>query len=128
MELALSKVCHRAMVRMLTLPNTHPLHQFINKARNHLPLKHQGPVDHLLKALKLENEDLKTITPTIEDPHHPSCFQTCIQETRKLSIEQEDNDTADYRVYSDRSGFEEEIGAAAVLYKKGQANTYLSPT
>jgi len=133
MELALSKVCHRAMVRMLTLPDTHPLHQFINEARTRPPLKHQGPVDHLLKAFKLENEDIETIIPAIDDPYRPSRFQTCIQETRELSIEQEDNDAADYRVYSDGSGFEGGIGAAAVLYKKGQARpvnqlkAYLGP-
>jgi len=72
MELALSKVCNRAMVRMLTLPDTHPLHQFINEARTHPPLKHQGPVNHLLKAFNLENEDIETIIPAIDDLYHPS--------------------------------------------------------
>ena len=136
MELALAKVCHRAMVRMLTLPDTHPLQQLINKARRHAPSKHQGPIDHLLKTLKTENqhEELETITPTTEDPYYTPRFQTSIQETRELSIEQEDSDTADFKVYSDGSGFEGGIGAAAVLYKKGQAlpvrqlKAYLGPT
>ena len=123
MELILAKVCHRAMVRMLTLPDTHPLHQLINKARRHAPSKHQGPIDHLLKTLKMENqhEELEIIAPTTEDPYHSPRFQTSIQETRELSIEQEDSDTANFKVYSDGSGFEGGIGAAAVLYKKGQA-------
>jgi hypothetical protein len=33
MELALLKVCHRAAVRMLTLPKTHPLHKKVKDAR-----------------------------------------------------------------------------------------------
>jgi len=73
-------------------------------------------------------------TPTTEDPYYSPRFQTSIQETRELSIEQEDSDTADFKVYSDGSGFEGGIGAAAVLYKKGQAlpvrqlKAYLGPT
>ena len=39
MELVLMKACHRAMMHMLTLPNSHPLHNTIVKAKRNPPDK-----------------------------------------------------------------------------------------
>jgi len=88
MELVLSKACHRAAVRILTLPNTHPLYRITSTARRRPPRKHLAPLDHTLA-------------------------------TRELSIEKEDQDPADYKVFSDGSGLDEGIGAAAVIYRRG---------
>ena len=53
-------------------------------------------------------------------------FTTSIAESREDSISLELNDTADYRAYSDGSGQEDDIGASAILYKKGQARPVAS--
>jgi hypothetical protein len=43
MELALRKACHRAILRSITLPHTHPLHQIIKKAKRNPPEKQPKP-------------------------------------------------------------------------------------
>lgn len=120
MELALEKACHRATVRMLTLPETHPLQQIIKKARQPPPRGHQGTIGKLLRILGLENKKVETITPTNTYPYHPIQFKVATPKTREQSIKEEAADKADFRVYSDSSGQNDGIGAAAIIYKKGQ--------
>ena len=61
MELALRKACHRAMLRYLTLPDAHPLHQVIKRAKRNPPEKHQGPLDHLIRIFKLRHTKFESI-------------------------------------------------------------------
>ena len=64
MELVLMKACHRAMIRMLTLPNSHPLHRIVTSAKRSPPEKHLSPIDQLLKIFKMRNTGLEVIDPT----------------------------------------------------------------
>src|SRR6266511_6168558 len=50
-----------------------------------------------------------------QQPH----FKVKIATTRELSIEKEDQDPADYKVFLDGSGLNEGIGTAVVIYKRG---------
>ena len=59
MELALKKACHRAMLRVLTLPQSHPLHWIIKRAKRHPPEKHRGPLDELISLSSYETSTLK---------------------------------------------------------------------
>jgi ribonuclease HI len=119
MELALRKECHRAMVRSLALPSTHPLHQIIKSARRNPPTKHLGPIDQLIKTLKLRNIKFETINPSFQDWERVRQLKTVIADSREDSISFEHSDTADFKVFSDGSGQDEGIGASAILYKKG---------
>jgi ribonuclease HI/endonuclease/exonuclease/phosphatase family metal-dependent hydrolase len=121
MELALLKACHRATVRMLTLPSTHPLHKIVKIAKRNPPEKHLSPLDSLLKTLKLDNVKLETIDPTDRITTSTARFATRIAINREVSIKNERDDNADYKVYSDGSGQEDGIGASAIMFKKGAA-------
>jgi hypothetical protein len=46
--------------------------------------------------------------------------------SREDSITSESNDVADYKAFSDGTGQEDNIGALAILYKKGSARTTAS--
>ena len=121
MELALLKACHRAMVRTITLPNTHPLHRLIARAKREPPEKHLSPLDQLMKTLKLRNIKLETIDSTNRFTSNTARFTTKIDGNREDSITFERNDDADFKVYSDGSGQEDGIGASATMYKRGTA-------
>ena len=62
MDLALLKVCHTTMVCLLTLPEQHPLHNIIKKARCSPPTKHVSSIDGLLKQFNLRHIKLDTYT------------------------------------------------------------------
>ncbi len=68
MELVLSKASHRAAVRLLTLPHTHPLHRIIKDARRKPLNKHLGSVDLAIATLNIGNAKMETITPTTNEP------------------------------------------------------------
>ena len=135
MDLALRKACHRAMLRSLTLPASHPLHRIIKRAKRHPPDKHLGPLDELLRIFKLRNTKFETIESARQNVAgvmvpKPS---TVIAPTRDVSIAFEQNDDADFKAFSDGSGQDEGIGASAILYKRGfvrpvkEIQAYLGP-
>ena len=121
MELALLKACHSATVRSLTLPNTNPIHQIIQKAKRAPPTKYLGPFDHLLKLFSLRNNKLETIQPAVSILERDTMrFTTKIDKSREVSINSESQDDADFKIFSDGSGHDNGIGSAAILYKKGR--------
>ena len=121
MELALLRACHNATVRMLTLPNTHPLHQIVAKSKRKTPTKHLSPIDSLLKRFNLKNTRTETIQPIASLPRYTIHNQSITEQNREASINYEKTDVADYKIYSDGSGHDNGIGAAAIMYKKGRA-------
>jgi ribonuclease HI len=121
MELALRKACHRALLRSLTLPDSHPLHQIIKRAKRHPPENHLGPLDQLLKIFKLKNTKFENIESAIQNVAGIAIPRpkTVIAQNREDSISFERNDNADFKAFSDGSGQEDGIGASAILYKRG---------
>jgi ribonuclease HI len=120
MEHALAKVCHRALMRLLSLPDPHPLRNLVHSARATKPRSHLGPIDHLLKVFKIGGKQYETISPPKILPATRPSFKISIEQTRQKSISAEKKDKAEFRIYADGSGQRGKIGAAAVMYKKRQ--------
>ena len=97
MELVLMKACHRAMTRMLTLPNSHPLHNTIMKAKWNPPDKHLSPLDQLIKIFKMRNLKLETIDLTVRNKAENNTYTMVITKSREDSISFEHYDIADYK-------------------------------
>ena len=119
-ELGLQKICHRATVRMATLPNSHPLYRLFRKAARETPRTHKAPIDELLRIYELNPIRYETIRPAMTTPDYTPPFSTKIACSRNESMKHEQNDQARIKVFSDGSGYQGKIGAAAVLYRRGQ--------
>ena len=119
MELALLKVCHNALICLLTLQETHPLGEIISRARQNPPTKFLGPIDMLMKSFKLSDIKIETILPNAEIKCITPKFTTIIAPSRRESIKDKKHDKAKFKVYSDGSGHDNRLGAAAVLHTKG---------
>ena len=97
------------------------------------PGKHLSPIDSLLTRFKLWELRMEVITPVMENAGQIPCFKTSIPASREQSIEEEDQDKSDFKVFSDGSGQEGGAGAAAVIYRKGRSRplghlkAYLGP-
>jgi hypothetical protein len=122
MELALTKACHSALVRSLTLPSTNPMHQVVQEAKRRQPKKYPGPIDNLLKIFGLQNSEVETIRPAVTLKRLGPQHRIEIYRSREDSINSERLDDADFKIFTDGSGQDGGIGAAAVLYKKGRAS------
>ena len=119
-EFALLKAAHRATIRLLTLPDTHPLYGIVKSTRDSPPTRHLSPIASLIKTFKLRRKKIETIRPAAQYPQVKAKFATETQKSREESIKQEKEDKSDFKVFSDGSGAEDGIGAAAVLYRKGR--------
>ena len=119
-ELALQKATHRATIRLLTLPPTHPLHSIIQYTKTHPPRRHASPIANLLRIFNLSGTNIETIQPNARLPPIKRLFSTTTAGSRKDSIEFEKKDPSDFKVFSDGSGINDGIGAAAILYSKNR--------
>jgi ribonuclease HI len=63
--------------------------------------------------------DIETIDPALADSTWPPRFRTQITDSREEAIRMDDNDRTAIQVYTDGSGKDGKIGAAAVLYRNG---------
>lgn len=61
----------------------------------------------------------ETIQPEPRPPTYHSTFTTTIADTKEDSIKEEKNDNSDIKIFTDGSGYEGKVGAAAVMYRKG---------
>lgn len=115
----------RAAVRLGTLPTTHPLHKQVKKAQRCKLKHHRGPVEELVQQYKIQPDKIATIPATQRPPAWKLRANVHIQ-TRKIAIQTERQLRAKgWSVYTDSSGYEEQVGSAAVLYKLGRYSTEL---
>ena len=132
-ELALQKATHRAAIRILTLPSKHPLHSIVQQVKASPPQRHASPIANLLRIFNLSEVIIETIQPNAQYQPPARSFTTTTSGSREESIEFERKDKAEFKVFSDGSGLNDGIGAAAVLYHKdrhtpiSQLKVFLGP-
>jgi len=115
MKEQIRKMCEASALRMATLPAQHPLYKEIQHAKKKYPKRHASPLHAVMKISKLFEREFEKIDIIKKDPRWRPDIDTTIDNTRTQGIEQERNDDSDVRIYTDGSGIEGKIGAAAVL-------------
>lgn len=109
------KVCEAAALRMATLPEQHPLYRDIQKARRNYPKRHPAPLHAVMNISKLLQNDIECISMVKKSPRWKPSIRTIIDKSREAAIAREKDDDSDDKIYTDGSGLEGKIGAAAVL-------------
>lgn len=117
----INKHCHRAALRLATIPATHPLYPYVRKsARNavkgRVVKRFPSPLDKLFEAFPMETDKIETIKPVRQTPKFLPKFKISIAESKDKSIEEDEADTAPVKIYTDGSGYKGMIGASAVMY------------
>ncbi len=113
-------LCHRAAIRMVTLPGSHPLKRAVQKASRYVQ-RHRAPLHELMHAFNLQPdhyEEIGSYRPPLEGA---PTLETVIHSSRDVAKHFDREHAARVRMYSDGSSHHGGVGAAAALLKAGGA-------
>ena len=108
--------CYRAAIRLASLHPSHPLYKITHRAARSYPKRHPSPLNNILHIGKIKPHTLESIDPHPRHPHWIPPFVTSIPSTKEEACQAELDDEADVKIYTDGSGKDGHIGAAAILY------------
>ena len=120
-HLLLLKVCHRAAVRLASLPPIHPLHPLVQHVARRLIKCHKSLLHCLLHSTAISANSLETILPARRHPSYCPVF------SRHIDVSKDDATvyagylaTKEVTVFSDGSCINGSVGMAASLWIKGR--------
>ena len=117
-RLALDRHSHNAALRLLSLPDNHPLHPYIHRAT--CPIKRYKSLLHrLLQAHNLKSGELETIHPNHLHPAWAPPFHTSILQNEEEAIAFDKANVSLIKIYSDGSSTKGGIGVATIFYING---------
>jgi ribonuclease HI len=120
MEIMIDKFRCRAALRLATVPRSHPLFPYVRKAARRLVKRHPTPIHQLMHDFRINPEEVEKVEPTKMDPKWIPPYTVRVAKTREEAIKMDEDDAAAVQVYTDGSGKDGMIGAAAVLFRNGR--------
>jgi len=116
----MQKICQRATVRLATLPQTHPLHKKLRWVENHNVRRHRSSLHNLLHTFRIFPSNMETINPSCRTSTRSCIYKTRIAKDKNEAIREHKELRDAIQIFSDGSGYNGGIGAAAVLLREGQ--------
>ncbi|KAF8804019.1 hypothetical protein BYT27DRAFT_7107960 [Phlegmacium glaucopus] len=109
--------CQAAALRLVTIGKDHPLYKQVQKAARRHPKLHPSLLHSILQNSRVKLYTMENIDPKPKHlhPNWASKIQTRIAEDKEEACTEEETEEADIRIYTDGSGKNRKIGAAAVL-------------
>ena len=117
MELLINQVCHRAALRWGMKPTQHPLHERVSRAAKKRDETYTSPLSILFAAEKIDPNRLEKVDNVRQSPQWVSPIEVRIVGDKNRAMMEEASDDAPVKTYSDGSGLEGRIGAAAVMFR-----------
>jgi ribonuclease HI len=119
--LLLQNTCHRAIVRLTALPDSHPLHPHVRRAARRFVSSHRSSLHRLTHHFAINPNDIESLIPARRPPHSANPYSIHIAPDKNQAIEVYEQLTDRIQVFSDGSGHNGHIGAAAVLFRAGNS-------
>ena len=116
-HLLVDKVHFQVAIWLATLPSTHLLYKPVKQAARCFVKRHHSPLHELMYKFKLKPNLLEKIEATRQDPKWESDVAIRVAENKEKAKSEESEDKSHIKVYTDGSGIDGQIGAAAVLYQ-----------
>ena len=110
---------------LTTLPPSHPLHKPVINAVKRLVKRHPSLLHDLMHRYKIQPQNMETIKAVCFDMKWTPNVAIKIANDEDEVIANVNQDSPDVKVFTDGSGMEGKIGAAAVLYRYGRVKTEL---
>jgi len=124
MPFMLQTVCHRAYLRMTTLPPSNPIHREIRLAARQRK-RHKSPLHFLVKAFGTHPKITEEILPLRHSPKWEPCVSTLIADSKEDAVQDAGRAAEEIQIFTDGSGYQGGIGAAAVLRRRGKPERVL---
>ena len=118
-HILVDKIRHRAALRLATLPPTHPLYKPVLNSAKRLVKRHRTPLHDLMHRFNICPESIETISATRYNTKWKPRTTIKIIDNADDAITDMERDHPNVKVYTDGSGMEGAIGAAAALYRNG---------
>lgn len=108
----------RSATRLVTLPDCHPLYGPTQRAINRPVKRHRSPLHLLLATTEIKRERYETILSARRRRNYRMLGEVHTDDDRETAIEHANRITGT-AIYTDGSGHDKKIGAAAVMMKHG---------
>lgn len=117
-QILLEQHNRRSYIRLCTLPESHMLNGHVWAAHSNKAQHKEKPYPLLSMAHRndIPPSYVEKIGPRKRPPTYTPAFDAHIDESRKDSIENEGNDKSRIKIYTDGSGIDDKVGAAALMY------------
>jgi len=122
MELLLKKICHRSALRLCSLGPENPASRLTAKYTNQPATRHITSIQHHCQLFKLNPSKIEKIPAALRLKEPKYSAEPAKTKTQAIIDETQDN--APLRAYTDGSRVDGMVGAAAVLFKHGEANPH----
>ena len=103
------------MLRIATLPAHHPLYKTANRAAKKVPKRHPSPLHLILRLLPTHPSEIETIETLRKPLKWRQPFVTDILDMEEEALALNNDNMDDVKIYTDGSGLNGHIGAAAIL-------------
>jgi hypothetical protein len=110
------------MLRLATLPSRHPLHKHLTHIAKYPNIKHhRSSLHNLLNTLRILLSKVETLDPIrSSNTTIPNTYQTHTAPNKQQAIKEQKELEDIIQIFTDGSGHDGRIGAAAVLIREGQ--------
>ena len=102
------------------MPASHPLFPHIKRAVARRVWRHPAPLHDLFHDFGISPARIETVDPAGAVRNWEPGFKMKIASSREEAIQMDDEDSAEWQVYTDGSGKDGKIGVAVVLFRNGR--------
>jgi len=113
-QIQLEDTCYREALHLLSLPKAHPLYSFIKSSARQQPCSHPSPIHNLFCHFQIKPSEIEEINPIHWHPGWQPEFTSHIAADKNSAAQLICTCIDDLQLFSDGSGFESNIGAAAI--------------
>jgi ribonuclease HI len=119
-DILIDKIRHRSLLRMAMLPKSNPIHGHLRRANKIRVKRHKSPLHHLVNQFRdIKPDKTETIQTHRRPPYAKPRIKTHIENSKDRAADDLARQTSatDIQVFTDGSGYEGGIGAAATVWK-----------
>jgi ribonuclease HI len=126
-DLIAEKWCHKAAVRLATLPPVHPLFKPIRASANGNIRRHKAPLHSLMQLFEINPKETEKIAVAVCNPMDTNKIPLRIDIANDKAESKASSQRASevVKVYTDGSVHDNKVGAAAILTRSGHQNHVL---